>query len=240
MRKVLLTLVISTQLYSFSFAQNDTGSTASSSAIQAYLEQQRQSSSPYASMARMQVDVQYGDFLDALSGSTARREEVENLLVEVIAERAELSSSAMNGQATPAQLAEVSQYEYLRSRLETVLNSAELQLLDSRQDGMAEEQLRNNYLQQLNRIAPDVTDENKQLVLEVLVKHMLFGDSSTGERNRVTAEELIQQQLLSLLDARVEIQDLLSGEQLEMVNVYLNELRSNLFLNQSMDRESSR
>jgi len=236
----VITIVFLSVVAIFVQGQNDPGSTANRSAIQAYLEQQSQSSSPFDSMARMHVDVQYGDFLDSLSGGETHRAEAEAALVEVIAERAQLSSQASSGRVTPEQLREVSSYDYLRERMETVLNSTELQILDSRQDGMAEEQLRKNYLEQLNRISPDVNEANQAIVLDVLVEHMLFQETDSTDRNRITAEELVQQQLMSLLEARVQLQDMLEGEQLEMVNSYLNELRSNLFLNQSMSSDSSR
>ncbi|MEQ8954933.1 MAG: hypothetical protein RL120_12440 [Gammaproteobacteria bacterium] len=202
-------------------------------AIQAYLEQQRQTS-PFEAMARMQVDIQYRDFLDALGGSAAHREAAEQALTEVMAARAEQSSLAVSGQVTPEQLRVIASYEYLRDQMATVLNSTELQLLDSRQEGMAELQLRKNYQDQMGRIVPDVTEDNREMVLDVLVKHMLLDDLDAAQRGRMSAEELVQQQLLSLMDARVELQDRLQGEQLEMVNYFLHDLRSNLFLNQSM------
>jgi len=216
-------------------AQQTSGSTASQAAIQAYLEHQRQSSNRFDSMAQMQVDVQFGNFLDALSRGDSHREEVESILMEIIAERAELSSRATIGQVTPEQLAEISSYEYLRNQLSRVLNSTELHLLDSRQDSMAEEQLRKTYLDQMNRISPEITEPNRQIVLNVLIEHMLFRENNLDDRAQVTAEELVQKQLLSLSNARVEFQEIFSGEQLEFIIQYLNELRSNLFLNQSMN-----
>ena len=108
-------------------------------------------------------------------------------------------------------------------------------MLDSRQDGMAEEQLRKTYLDQMNRVSPKITEPNRRIVLNVLIKHMLFQGNNSDYRNQVTAEELVQQQLLSLSDARVEFQEIFVGAQLELVIQYLNELRSNLFLNQSMN-----
>ena len=216
-------------------AQQTSGSTASQAAIQAYLEHQRQSSNRFDSMAQMQVDVQFGNFLDALSRGDSHREAVESILMEIIAERAELSSRATIGQVTPEQLAEISSYEYLRNQLSRVLNSTELHLLDSRQDSMAEEQLRKTYLDQMNRISPEITEPNRQIVLNVLIEHMLFRENNLDDRAQVTAAELVQKQLLSLSNARVEFQEIFSGEQLEFVIQYLNELRSNLFLNQSMN-----
>ncbi|NKB35328.1 MAG: hypothetical protein GKR91_19695 [Pseudomonadales bacterium] len=213
MPKQLIILCIALQLaINNSYGQDEPGSTASQSAIQAYLEQQNQSSNRFESMARMQVEVQYGDFLNSLGGNPSRRAEAERVLVEVVAERADLSSRASSGQVAPEQLQQISSYEYLRDRLGSVLNSTELLLLDSRQEGMAELQLRRTYLEQMNRIAPDVYAGNQQIVLDVLIEHMLFRNDDAGERNRVTAEELVQQQLMSLLEARVELQDRLEGQ----------------------------
>ena len=87
----------------------------------------------------------------------------------------------------------------------------------------------------MNRVSPEITEPNRRIVLNVLIKHMLFRGNNSDYRNQVTAEELVQQQLLSLSDARVEFQEIFADEQLELVIQYLNELRSNLFLNQSMN-----
>lgn len=223
----------------YGYGQNEPPYTANRSAIQAYLENQSQASSPFESMARIQVEVQYSEFLDSLGYIDGRRSEVEHALIEVIAERAEMSSQLASGQITPEQLRAISNYEYLRSRMKIILNATELQLLDNRQGGMAEEQLRKTYLEQLNRISPEVTRSNQAIVIDILIEHMLLRETGPATNNRVTAEELVQQQLMSLMQARVELQNILEGKQLEMVNLYLNELRSNLFLNQSMSDDSS-
>ncbi|MBM89304.1 MAG: hypothetical protein CMQ41_13095 [Gammaproteobacteria bacterium] len=226
---------------SHGYGQNESNSTASRSAIQAYLEQQRQVSTAFHPMARMQVDMQYGDFLNSLGRDEPYRSKAEEVLIDVLAERAEFSSQVANGQIAPEKLREISSYQYLRDRMKAVLNSTDLQLLDNRREGLAEEQLRKTYLQQLNRISPKVTPANQEIVLDVLIEHMLIQKKDPIQRNRVTAEELIQRQLMSLLQARVELQNLIEGEgeQQEMVDIYLNELRSNLFLNQSMSSESA-
>ena len=216
----------------------DPGSTANSAAIQAYLDAQARNASPYDSMARMQVSVQYGDFLDSLGGSPQHRAQAEETLVAVIAARAEMSNAAVSGGATPEQLREVSSYDYLRAQMATVLNSTELQMLDTRQEGMAEEQLRKTYGEQMTQIIPQLTAANRDMVLDILVKHMSFQEDDASSRGRMSAEELVQQQLLSLMDARMELQGKFQGEQQDMVDYFLNDLRSNLFLNQSMSEGS--
>lgn len=188
----------------------------------------------YEQMARMQVGLQYGDFLDSLSGGTGKRQRVEDRIVEVISERAQLSERAVTGQASPAELESIGSYAYLRSQLAPLLSSSELQTLDAQQGALAEQQLRRNYSEQLAQVAPALSEADRDLVLDTLVRHMLFNDSNADQRGRLSAEQLVNQQLLSLRDAREELQSTLAGPQLEQVNLFLNRLRSNLFLNQSM------
>lgn len=201
--------------------------------IRAMIEQS-QSGSVYDSMARMQVDVQYGEFLNALGNNPAQRQQVEDRLVRIISERAELSAEVAMGGGNAAELETRSSYAYLRGQLAPLLQADQLRLLDEQQGAVAERNLRLNYGEQLQRLAPDVNESNREMVLDVLVPHMLFRKENADARNHLTPDEIVNQQLMSLRDAREELQPMLSGIQLDQVNGFLNQLRSNLFLNQSM------
>lgn len=188
----------------------------------------------FAQMARMQVDLQYGEFLDSLSGGASKRQGVEDALVEVISQRAQLSSDAVTGRASPAELEAISNYAFLRSQVAPLLDRSELQRLDSQQGAIAEDQMRRNYGDQLTRMAPEISEANRQLVLDILVRHMLFTEADADQRQRLSAEDLVNQQIVSLRDAREEMQQRLSSAELDQIGGFLNQLRSNLFLNQSM------
>lgn len=201
--------------------------------IRAMIER-AQSGSQYDSMARMQVDVQFGEFLATLSGDPDQHRAVERKLVEVISDRAELSAQVATGRGDVAELEALSSYAYLRSQLAPLLDRDSLQLLDQQQGAIAERNLRLNYGEQLTRTAPDLSDANRELVLDILVPAMLFRAENADSRNQLSPEQVVNQQLMSLRDAREALQSRLSGVQLEQVNQFFNQIRSNLFLNQSM------
>ena len=47
-----------------------------------------QAGTRFEETARMQINVQFGIFLESLSGNAARKNQIESLLVEVLSERA--------------------------------------------------------------------------------------------------------------------------------------------------------
>lgn len=214
-------------------AQQDAQVSNVSADIRAMIERS-QAGNGFDSMARMQVDVQFGEFLSSLGNNPTQRQEVEDALVQVIRDRAELSSEVATRGGSAAQLETLSSYAYLRSQLAPLLNNAQLRLLDEQQGAVAERNLRNNYGQELARIAPDVTEANREMVLDILVPHMLFRGENADQRNQLAPDEVVNQQLMSLRDAREELQSRLTGIQLDQVNSFFNQIRSNLFLNQSM------
>ena len=201
--------------------------------IRAMIEQS-QGNSAYDSMARMQVDVQFGEFLGTFANNPPQRQRVEDALVRVISDRAALSSRVATGGGSTAELETLSSYAYLRGQLAPLLEESQLRLLDEQQGAIAERNLRSNYGEQLDNLAPDITAANKEMVLDILVPHMLFRKENAEARNNLTPDQIVNQQLMSLRDAREELQPMLSGEQLEQVNHFFNQIRSNLFLNQSM------
>jgi len=196
--------------------------------------EQSQGGNQYEQMARMQVGVQYGEFLDTLEGNAQRRRDVEDAFVRVLSERADMSSRTVLGQASPAELEAISSYTYMRSNLAPLLDARELLALDELQGGTPEQQLRRTYSEQLQRYAASLTDASRNRVLEIVVNHMVFDETESSARTRLSAGELINQQLISLREAREEIQEVLDGTELQEANAFLDQLRSNLFLNQSM------
>jgi hypothetical protein len=201
--------------------------------IRAMIEQS-QANSGFDSMARMQVDVQFGEFLASLGTQPAKRDAVEQALGRVISERLELSNRVATGAGNVAALETLSSYAYLRGQLAPLLDSSELAQLDEEQGAIAQRNLRRNYGEQLAQAAPDLTESNREMVLDNLVQAMLFRRDEAQARNQLAPDEIVNQQIMSLGEARNVILEQLSGSELEQVNAFLNQLRSNLLLNQSM------
>ncbi|MEQ8408338.1 MAG: hypothetical protein RKH07_08690 [Gammaproteobacteria bacterium] len=194
--------------------------------------EQSQGGSRFAQMARMQASAQYGAWLNSLEGNVDRRRSVEEALIEVLAERAELSDRTVTGEISPTQLAEITNYNYLRDKLAPLLNGAELSALDNLRGGSPTDQLRRSYDQQLARIADSLSDAERESVLETLVGHMEFADG--GQDVGTDPDALVAAQLDSLAAARQELQSSYTGEKLEQINTFLNQLQSNLYRNRRM------
>ena len=196
--------------------------------------QQSQASSPWEQMAQMQMQAQYRDFLQALSGDAQHRSAVEAALLAVLSERAELSARVSNGQASATELAAVSDYAYLRASLAPLLSAGELILLDNRRGGPTAEQLQQQYAGELARVSRSLTAEDQQLVLATIVKHLQRGGGNASSLLELSVDELVAQQMPSFIQASTELQAEFSGEKLQEVFNFLNQLQSNLYRNRSM------
>lgn len=196
--------------------------------------EQSQAATQFEQMARMQIEVQYREFLDALSGSAQHKAEVEETLVAVLSERARLSDQVTNGQAQASQLAEVSEYDYLRGKLAPLLSRAELVLLDNRQNGPSDTQLKKDYADELTRVAVALTEADRELVLDTLVKNLRSDTADAADLGRSSLDELVFVQMLSFNNTKMELQSKFSGEKLQDVNNFMNQLQSNLYRNRSM------
>ena len=126
-------------------------------------------------MAKMQVQVRYGGFLGNLSNS--RRADINSAITAVFVERNRASKNVSAGLATALAMEEITSPDYLRDQLLDVLTRDELLAFDEFEDSYLQVQLRNNFNSQLARTAPGLRETNKELVLEILMKHMGAGQT---------------------------------------------------------------
>ena len=92
-------------------------------------------------------------------------------------ERNKASRNISAGVATSLAMEEIASPDYLRSQLLDVLTRDELLAFDEFEDGYLQVQLRDNFNSQLARTAPGLSETNKKLVLEILMKHMGAGQT---------------------------------------------------------------
>ena len=192
-----------------------------------------QAGTQFEQTARVQIDVQYGDFLRSLAAQPVKRNQVEAVLVELFSERAELSLRVAQNQASPDQL-KVTEYEYVRSRLESLLTMAELGVIDAQRAGVTDQQLKNGYAEELSRTTGSLNEANKALLLDTIVKHIRMAQGETGRMNAQSVEELIEKQGASFMHARMEMESLFDEVQLEQVDQFMGRLHRNLYRNSSM------
>ena len=215
-----------------SFAQETRESTVPESVRDMILRSQ--ADTQFEQTARVQIDVQYGDFLRSLAAQPIKRNRVEAVLVELFSERAELSLRVAQNKASPDQLKVITQYEYVRSRLESLLTMAELGVIDAQRGGATDQQLKNGYAEELSRTIGNLNDADKDLLLDTIVKHIRMAQGETGRMNAQSVEELIEKQGASFMHARMEMESLFDELQLEQVDQFMGRLHNNLYRNRSM------
>ena len=215
-----------------SFAQEIRESTVPESVRDMILRSQ--ADTQFEQTARVQIDVQYGDFLRSLAAQPIKRNRVEAVLVELFSERAELSLRVAQNQASPDQLKVITQYEYVRSKLEPLLTMAELGVIDAQRGGATDQQLKDGYAEELSRTIGNLNDADKDLLLDTIVKHIRMAQGETGRMNAQSVEELIEKQGASFMHARMEMGSLFDEGQLEQVDQFMGRLHNNLYRNRSM------
>ena len=93
-------------------------------------------------MAKMQVQVRYGGFLEKLSVSDSRRTQIATLITGVFVQRNAASRDISAGRATAVTMEEMTSTKYLRQRLIGVLNSEEISEFDEFELNYQQVQLR--------------------------------------------------------------------------------------------------
>lgn len=136
--------------------------------------------------ARMNVETQYGDFLNGLDVGTA--EHVRLAITQVLLDQMEQGMSLMQGELSADEISKIDYEQRMRDELSYFLTPEELAAFDEYQATLPERMLERSYGVQLDMYASGLSQENRAMVLDVLVEEMLLlqnGDSgvssSSGE-----------------------------------------------------------
>jgi hypothetical protein len=157
--------------------------------------------------------------------------------MELFSERAELSLRVAQNEASAGQLKVITEYDYVRSRLEPLLTMAELGVIDAQRGGATDQQLKNGYAQELSRTTGSLNEADKSLLLDTIVKHIRMAQGETGRMNAQNIDELIQKQSASFMHARMEMESLFDAVKLEQVDQFMGRLHNNLYRNRSMSEQ---
>ena len=196
-----------------------------------------QAGTQFEQTARMQINVQFGLLLESLSGDAMRKNQIESKLVEILTERARLSAEVNSGRVSPEELKAISNHAYLRNQLAPLLNPIELSVLDSQTNGPSDAQLKQDYAAELARSAGSLSEERQELVLDVLVKHVRMSTNDSPEPSELNIDDLVAQQNRMLMHAHQELETLFSTDEMQVINIFMNQLQVNLYRLGSMDSE---
>ncbi len=185
-------------------------------------------------MAEMQANVRYGEFVDSLNLNDNQEAPIRSAITDVFVERVAASRLRSTGTSSNLDLEQITSSAYLRERLSAVLNTEQLITFDNYEAGFLQMQLRNTFAQDVSRHAPELTDSNRELVLDTVVKH-LGGNLQEGLNPQADAISETQRQLMALTMARRELLDVLDEEQMMEASKFLNQVQSGMVQSQTMN-----
>lgn len=185
-------------------------------------------------MARMQANSRYGEFIASMPGTEADKNQASEVIAKVFVERIQISQARSSGRAGAADLERVGSPEYLREKLEMLLNSEQMAVYDDYESSFQAKQLRNGFAQDINRFAPALNEPSRELVLDALTRH-LGTNLRSGQNGNADAVSDTQRQLVALGDARAEILPQLDEEQGYEAEKLLTRIRSAMVQSQAMN-----
>ena len=185
-------------------------------------------------MTEMQAKMRYGQFLEALDTTDERKAEIGSVITTVFLERNQASRKRASGVVSPVSLEELSSPAYLRDKVTELLSDQELQTFDEYEANFKEKVLRSNFTRQLARVSGGLSEANQEIVLEILMRHMGAGQEQVSRSNRDAVDES-QRQMQALMDARMELSQLLSDSQMQEAEKFLGQIITGLMTTQSMN-----
>ena len=184
-------------------------------------------------MAEMQANVRYGEFIEGLSLSEDDESSIRDTITAVFVERVEASRQRTNGSGS-GQLERITTSDYLRERLINQLNSAQLAEFDAYESDFIQMQQRNTFTREIAQYAPDLTEQNKELVLDTVLQHLGMNlQQSVNPQSNAISET--QRQLMALTMARRELLDKLDQGQMMEASKFLNRVQSGMVQSQTMN-----
>ncbi len=185
-------------------------------------------------MAEIQAQMRYGQYLDALDTTAQRKAEIGSVITTVFLERNEASRNRTSGVISSVSLEELSSPAYLRGKVAELLTDRELRSFDEYEASFQERVLRSNFTRQLARVSGGLTEANQNIVLEVLMRYMGAGQEQVNRPNRDAVDES-QRQMQTLMDARLDLSQLLSDSQMQEAEKFLGQIITGLMTTQSMN-----
>ena len=195
------------------------------------------------SMAKIQVNMNYRDFLNSLNIDENRKNQIEALLVTVLGEQTILSMQVAVGDLDRAELAEISGNGYITDQLATLLTSEELELLEEYQTDMPARQLRSVFTTQVVMAAPEMSDSNRSYLVDMMTDYLSpTGDNyiPTLNSDPETMEESATENYLEAMDRmRSVIQTELNPDEMQEADLVLDQIRSVMEMTLEMSRSRS-
>ena len=188
------------------------------------------------SQAAMSVNMEYGEFLRDLEVSDDRRNQIRELLVDIFEERTALSFSLTSGEIDATEFQRLNSQEYLFEQLQPLLSARESGQLASYQADAPKRTFRRAYGSQLYMSAPGLTEQSRNLVLDVLQTSWdeVSIDPATMVDPNGFAANYEQQRIDALGAVREELGQQLATDQMKEAELFFSSLEAQMQMSKAM------
>ena len=153
-----------------------------------------------------------------------RKEGIEQQLIQLNAERLKMSIQLAMGALTPEQAADLSSGENFNNTLAEIFTPEELDEYDLAREIRNERNLRLSYEVQLAEAAPQLSGENKDLVIDALVAEMsALNQSSFIISTNNSGPNPLDQRMDALNRARASVQGQLNTQEMAQFDNYVQQ-----------------
>lgn len=168
--------------------------------------------------AKMSAEMQYGDLIGELALDDARSNQVREIITRVLTEQTKSALDDTNA-------AQSNDGDRLRDELAQVLSAEELAEFDQYQAVLPEKMLRQQYAVQLGTYAAQLSEEDRTMMLDVLVEESL-GMQTDAFESREDPAAVFQRQLAVFDNTAVRLADVFNEEQMVPIDRFLDQQRA--------------
>jgi hypothetical protein len=187
--------------------------------------------------ARLQVTMQYGEFLSELDTDADRKAQLQKFLIEITTHQVEMSSRFAAGKIELEEMSAATGPDFLADQLSSVLTAEEMNQFKEYEAGNTERQMRRNYSLQLEMSAPGLTSDNREIVLNSLIHHSNSRSIDVDLEQEDPAGSLFTSQLEAIYRTRQELESQLDNDQFREASNFLDQMQSTYEMTQEMARE---
>ena len=171
--------------------------------------------------------MQYSDLFTELALPPETEQKVRGIIRDYMVRAMQASAEFMKGGATPesAKKFEDDFEAEMRTELSKVLTNEGMAIFDEYEAGAPERMLRKSFEMQLGMFAPALTEENRTMVIDVMVEEMMALEQEPGSLATMADSGAIQAQLNALDRSRQRLSTVLEEQQMTQVDGFIQQTR---------------
>jgi len=171
--------------------------------------------------------MQYGDLFTELALPPETEQKVRGIIRDYMVRAMQASAEFMKGGADPksAKKFEDDFEAEMRTELSKVLTNEGMAIFDEYEAGAPERMLRKSFEMQLGMFAPALTEENRTMVIDVMVEEMMALKQEPGSLATMTDPNAMGAQLDALDRSRQRLSTVLDEQQMTQVDGFIQQTR---------------